>query len=104
MARSPDACRHITGSTAAWGVNHEEWNNAAAVLVRNRIATIVRFPAKQRSYDRYREQGDCARDDKRCVFDHVSPNLTPARANPPAMPIGVPSARQQAAPDIVPSS
>jgi hypothetical protein len=37
-------------------------------------------------------------------FDHVSPNLTPARANPPAMPIGVPSARQQAAPDIVPSS
>jgi hypothetical protein len=37
-------------------------------------------------------------------FDYVSPNLTPARANPPAMPIGVPSARQQAAPDIVPSS
>ena len=35
---------------------------------------------------------------------HASPNLTPARASPPAMPIGVPSARQQAAPDIVPSS
>ena len=35
---------------------------------------------------------------------YASPNLTPARANPPAMPIGVPSARQQAAPDIVPSS
>ena len=37
-------------------------------------------------------------------FNQANPNRTPARANPPAMPIGVPSARQQAAPDIVPSS
>ena len=37
-------------------------------------------------------------------FYQANPNRTPGRASPPAMPIGVPSARQQAAPDIVPSS
>src|SRR2546427_821424 len=35
---------------------------------------------------------------------HRKPNRTPARASPPDMPIGVPSARQQAAPPSIPSS
>src|SRR6478672_3714822 len=35
---------------------------------------------------------------------HASPNRMPARASPPERPIGVPSARQQAAPVSWPSS
>ncbi len=40
----------------------------------------------------------------RRTVDHSKLKRTPARASPPPIPIAVPSARQQAAPDNVPSS
>ena len=46
----------------------------------------------------------CNASAERTQRSYASPNRIPARANPPASPTGVPSARQQAAPDIEPSS
>ena len=96
--------RHNNRQHQRSGVNHEQWNKWV-----NRTST--QFASRQMRnlpqnnglmtatwYRQMRARRQALR------FDHASPNLTPARASPPAMPIGVPSARQQAAPDIVPSS
>src|SRR5689334_6803611 len=84
--------------------NHEQGDNRRAVLVRNSVPKNLNVPAKQRGYDRYVALAvRRAKRGRAAAFDHANPNRTPARARPPAIPIGVPSARQQAAPDIVPS-
>ena len=76
-----------------------------AVLVRNRVAKNRAIPPQNNGLMTATWYKEIARATTSALrFDHASPNLTPARANPPAMPIGVPSARQHAAPDIVPSS
>ena len=85
-------------------VNYEEWDNGRTVLVRS-------FPAAKYEISRentgFQPKGDWKNLRNRRIGatgGYAKPNLTPARASPPAMPIGVPSARQQAAPDIRPSS